>query len=241
MRARLARKAGKLAAMPSAEGPPGAAVGSWGVRRLTALAGIGVFLLVGAGFVVAPVWEAPGSTSTAVRVSEYFRQSRAPLLVSLSLYSLAMGLFLCFAAGLRDLLGESPPGAATRAFAFGAVSLTTLVLAGFTPLSVLAYRPTDLAVVHPFYDLGFGLLALSGIPTVVCLFAYAVIVVRSAALPAWTAWLAIAGAIAHLAVAGSFLRTEGFFSLEGAVITVVPFTLFLWVLGVSIGLLRAPP
>ena len=209
-------------------------------NRLTAFAGVATFLLVAIGFLVAPVWDAPESTSTVDQLNAYIRAHRGALLASLLLYSVAMGLFLCFAGGLREFLRVSRSKRARHAFGYGAVALTALVLAGFAPLNVLAYRVPDRVVIQPLYDLSFGLLALSGIPTVIFMLAYAVMVADDRVLPIWTAWLAVAGAIAHVAVAAPFLASSGFVSLEGGIIVVAPFTFFLWVLGTSVGLLMTP-
>jgi hypothetical protein len=46
-------------------------------------------------------------------------------------------------------------------------------------------------------------------------------------------------AAAHVVLLGSFLVTEGFFSLEGQVITAIPATLFVWIIGTSIAMLAA--
>jgi hypothetical protein len=87
----------------------------------------------------------------------------------------------------------------------------------------------------------FGLLALSGIPTAVCLGAYAAIVLRSRCLPAWTAWLALLSVDAHLLIAASFVSHGSFLSLESSVIVWVPATFFAWILATSAVLLRARP
>lgn len=209
-----------------------------GVARFTAFAGVSTFLLVFAGLCVAPLWDAPGSTAQAREIDSYLREHRAQTLASLLVYSAAMGTFLAFAAGVRSWLEDRGKRLAARVFAYGAASATSLVLAGFAPLAVLAYRRHDLAVVSPFYDLSFGLLALSGVPTALCMLAFAEIVRRDDVLPRWTGRLAVAGGLAHVAILGSFCRTSGVVSLEGEVIVLVPFTLFLWVLGTSIALLR---
>ena len=44
-----------------------------------------------------------------------------------------------------------------------------------------------------------------------------------------TAYLAVAAAIAHVLLLLSFIAGRGFFSLEGAVITVVPALLWAWI------------
>jgi len=58
-------------------------------------------------------------------------------------------------------------------------------------------------------------------------------------LPRWSAWLAVLAASAHVVLLASFLVTDGFFSLEGQVITVIPATLFAWIAGTSIAMLTA--
>jgi hypothetical protein len=83
------------------------------------------------------------------------------------------------------------------------------------------------------------MLAISGAPTAVALFAYAAHVWRSLVLPRWTAVLAGIAAVAHVALLASFVVSDGFFSLEGQVITAIPATLFAWILGTSIAMLRA--
>ena len=81
------------------------------------------------------------------------------------------------------------------------------------------------------------MLALSGAPTAVALGSYAALVWRTAWLPRWTAALAAIGAVAHVVLLASFLVGDGFFSLEGQVITAIPATLFLWVLGTGFAML----
>ena len=116
-----------------------------------------------------------------------------------SAISLAVGLLLCFVAGLWGWLREHEraPHALSSVFAFGAVAFLVMILAGFVPIYLLSYRAQPATVAGPLGDLGFGLLALSGIPTAVCLAAYAALVITLRCLPVWTAWLAIAAALAH--------------------------------------------
>jgi hypothetical protein len=211
--------------------------------RIAGYAGVGAFVLLVAGALVAPLWDAPDTTAPAAQVSSYFQEHRGQIIAALFLYSLGMGFFLVFAAGLWGLLRESEPGpgVVSAAFAFGAVALAALVLAGFVPYAVMAYRSLDPALAHPLRDLGFGLVAFSGIPTIVCMAAYAELVLRYRALPAWTGWLAAVGAVAHLVVVASFMKSSGFFSLEGEVIVAIPATLFGWILAAGFVLLRVRP
>jgi hypothetical protein len=87
------------------------------------------------------------------------------------------------------------------------------------------------------YDITFGLLAISGAPTALALFAYAALVLRTGRLPRWTASLALLAAATHVALCASFYVRDGFFSLEGAVIIAIPATLFAWIAGTSVAML----
>jgi hypothetical protein len=163
------------------------------------------------------------------------------VIASLLIYSVAMGAFLCFTGGLWAWLRERerPPHALSSVFAFGAVALAVLVLAAFAPAYMLSYRAQPAAIAGPLADLVFALLALSGIPTALCLGAYAELVLRLRCLPAWTAWVAAVGALTHVLIAASFVSHGAFLSLESGVIVWVPATLFLWILLTSVALLRA--
>jgi len=75
--------------------------------RLTGLAGLASFvLIIVAAFVAPPLWNAPGTMATAARVTAYAQNYGGRLIASLLIYSLAIGLFLSFAAGLWAWLRE---------------------------------------------------------------------------------------------------------------------------------------
>ena len=82
------------------------------------------------------------------------------------------------------------------------------------------------------------MLALSGVPTAVCMAAYATATLCYGGLPRWTGWLAAVGVVPHLVIAGSFMVGDGFFALQGDVTLWVPLTLFGWILGASVALTR---
>ena len=210
--------------------------------QLAGLAGVASFvLIVVAALVAPPLWDAPGSTASAVEVAAYAQDNRGRTIAGLFIYSLAFGLFLWFAAGLWSWMRRSEPAPHTGSsvFAFNAVSLTTLIFAAFAVGGVLVYRPWEPELAQALNDLLFGLLALSGIPTAVCLGAYADFVLRRGGLPAWTGWLAMVGAIAHVAIAASFVNRSGLLSLEGEIILLAPGTFFAWILVASVALLKA--
>src|SRR5438552_8333065 len=212
--------------------------------RLIALAGLASFdLIVVAIFVAPPLWNAPGTMASGSRVAAYAQHYSGRIIASLLLYSLAMGLFLCFTAGLSAWLRERerPPHALSAIVAFGAVALAVLVMAAFVPAYMLSYRAQPATIAGPLADLTFGLLALSGVPTAACLAAYAALVMRSRCLPVWTALLAEGSALAHVLIAASFVSHRAFLSLESPVIVWVPATFFAWIAAASLALLRAKP
>ena len=210
--------------------------------RLIALAGLGSFaLIVLATFVAPPLWNAPGTNASAAHLAAYLEENHVRGIASLYIFGLAMGLFLCFAAGLWSWLRrtEPAPQPLSAVFAFSAIALAVLILAGFVPVAVSAYRPQQPALAGMLGDLTFGLLAFSGIPTAVCLGAYAALVLRHRCLATWTGWLAVLAALAHVFIAASFMSHGGFLSLEGSVIVWVPATFFAWIFAASVVLLRA--
>jgi hypothetical protein len=210
--------------------------------RLTAFAGLGSFaLIVVAAFVSPPLWDAPGTSSSAAELAVFIRESDERAIAALFIYSLGIGLFLCFAAGLWSWLRELEPAPQplSAVFAFGAVALSVLILAAFATSGVMSYRPYEPELAGLLADVTFALLAISGIPTAVCLGAYAALVFRHGRLPAWTAWLAVIGSLTHVFIAASFMSHGEFLSLEGSVIVWVPATFFAWILAAGAVLLRA--
>ena len=212
--------------------------------RIFGLAGVASFaLIIIAAVISPPLWDGPTTTSTAEEVAAFVAPHRDRILLALFVYALGMGFFLWFTAGLWAWLRQSEPGAGpwSAAFALGVAVLATLIVAAFVPAALSVYRPPEPDIVGLMFDLSFGLLALSGVPTAVALGAYAVLVLRGAGLARWTAWVAIVGAATHVVIAGSFFPRSGFFSLQGAVIVWIPATFFAWILAASIALLRAQP
>ncbi|HYP47081.1 MAG TPA: hypothetical protein VEQ61_00455 [Thermoleophilaceae bacterium] len=207
--------------------------------RIAGAAGVAAIALACVGAVIAPMWDLPGTLATAAEIESFVVAERTQLLTAMTLYSIAVPLWLVFGAGvwlgMREALGGE--SLLSACFALGLVGFVTLLLAGFVPLFVLAYRAEDVADPWLLYDLSFGLLAMSGPLTAIALGSFALAVLRARHLPAWTAYLAVVAAVAHLLLIASFRVSEGFFSLEGQVITVIPGTLFVWIAGTGIAML----
>ena len=207
--------------------------------RLAGAAGVLGTALGVVGSLVADISNAPATTASAAEIVESVQGARTAGLVGMLLSTAAVSLWLVFGAGvwLRLRRASGPDSLASACFAFGLVGFVTLLFAGFTVFFVLVYRDADVGDPRLLYDLTFGLLAMSGAPTAIALGSYAALVFRSTALPRWTAWFGLVGALAHVALLASFAVSEGFFSLEGQVITALPATLFIWIIGTGIAML----
>jgi hypothetical protein len=209
--------------------------------KLAGLAGAVSIALGIAGSIVDEMRTFPGTGASAAEIVAYVGAHRSALLLGMVLSTAAVGLWLVFGVGVWVWLRET--AAAERVlsvyFLVGLVSFVTLLLAGFTSFFVLVYRAGEVSDPRLLYDLAFGLLAMSGVPTALALGSYAAQAFRGGRLPAWTAWVAVVAALAHLALLASLVITSGFFSLEGGVIIAIPATLFAWITAASIVMLRA--
>lgn len=208
--------------------------------KLAGLAGLVSIALGIAGAIVDEMQTFPGTGASASEIAGYVDAHRSVLLVAMVLSTVAVGLWLAFGVGVWVWLRETTGSVSVLSVCFlvGLVSFVTLLLAGFTAAFVLFYRAPNTPDPRLLYDLGFGLLAMSSVPTALALGSYAVQVFSDSRLPGWTAWVAVAAALAHLVLLASLVITSGFFSLEGGVIIAIPATLFAWILGTSIVLLR---
>jgi hypothetical protein len=207
------------------------------------LAGLAGLLSIVLGIAAVPIdqmWTFPGTGATAGEVAGFVHTHRPALLVAMTLTTAAVGLWLVFGVGVWLWLREATGGESvfSACFLVGLVSFVTLLFAGFTSFIVLVYRAPEASDPRLLYDLGFGLLAVSGAPTALALGSYAALVFRSDRLPRWTASLAAVAALAHLVLFASLLITRGFFSLEGGVTIAIPAILFAWILGTSMAMWR---
>src|SRR3954451_8543363 len=127
--------------------------------RAAGIAGLLCFALVVAGGLVEPLWDWPPTDAPAERVAEVVADRRDTTLPSLFLYTLAFGVFIPFAAGVwaRLRASEPDPGPLAATFGLGAAGMAALIVAGFVPVAVLAYRAPSAATALTLRDLSFGI------------------------------------------------------------------------------------
>ena len=213
--------------------------------KLAGWAGVLGFMSAGIGsagigaFDGGALWQFPGTQSSPAEIASFVAEHRTAALVAMVLNALGVSLWLVFGAGVWLKLREGGESVLSGCFALGLTGFVTLIFAGFTPFFLLAYRGAAPDEARLLYDLTFGLLAMSGVPTALALCSYCALVWRTGRFPRWTAVLAAIGSATHLLLLASFVVKDGFFSLEGQVITVIPATLFFWILGTSVAMLRA--
>jgi hypothetical protein len=186
------------------------------------------------------MWTFPGTGATAGEIAGFVGAHRSALLVAMVLTTAAVGLWLIFGVGAWLWLRETASGESvlSACFLVGLVTFVMLLFAGFTSFFVLVYRAPEASDPRLLYDLSFGLLAMSGVPTALALGSYAAQVFRDGSLAGCTALVAAVGALAHLVLFASLLITSGFFSLQGGVTIAIPATLFAWILSTSMAMTR---
>jgi len=210
--------------------------------RFASWSGILGIVIPSIGVVVYPIWWFPAASSSGEFVAHWVAAHHVQLQIMMVFYTVGVSLWLAFGAGVWSLLKNELEPTALEPVAFGAglVALIALLLAGFTAFDLLIYRPRPAADASMLYDLAFGLLAMSGMPTALCTGAFAMAIYRSEMLPRWTAHLALATAVAHVLLLGTMITTTAPLGLEDFGITGVPAFLWAWILLVALRLARAP-
>lgn len=212
----------------------------WDAARVARWSGTLGFAFPALTLVVYPIWLFPRTETLATEVAWWATQHHDRLVATMLLNTVGVTLWLVFGGAVWAHLRDRLPvrSILPHCFAAGFIGCVTLLLSGFTAFNILLYRfhsPEEAALL---YDLTFGLLAMSGMPTVVALGAFAVAVYGRRVLPRYTAHLAATAAAIHPLLLVAFIVGAGPLSLEGLSITVMPALLFAWILGTALALPR---
>lgn len=167
-------------------------VGSWGAARVARWTGVLGILIPTIGLIVYPIWSFPGTRTSGADIASWAAAHHGRLVVTMLFYTIGVTLWLAFGAALWSYLRDHLPAGSTLATGFGAglIGFVTLLLAGFTAFDLLLYRLPAGSTATLLYDLAFGLLAMSGMPTALSLASFGVAVYRQGILPRVTAHLA---------------------------------------------------
>ncbi|GFG71368.1 hypothetical protein [Mycolicibacter senuensis] len=214
----------------------------WDAARVARWSGTLGFALPVVTLAVYPIWSFPGTQTLATEVAWWATQHHDRLVVTMLLNTVGVTLWLVFGGAVWTLLRDRLPVRSVLApcFAAGFIGCVTLLLAGFTAFDILLYRYHSPEAAALLYDLAFGLLAMSGMPTVVALGAFAVAVYVYGVLPRYTGHLAVAAAAVHPLLLLAFVVGAGPLSLEGLTMTAMPAFLFAWILGTALAMPRRP-
>lgn len=187
-----------------------------------------------------PIWSFPGTQTSGTEVARWAALNHDRLVVTMLLNTVGVTLWFAFGAAVYAVLRDRLPARSMLPMCFAAsfFGCVTLLLSGFTAFNVLLYRDHGAETAVLLYDLTFGLLAMSGMPTVVALGSFAAAVYVHHALPRYTAHLAVAGAAVHPLLLVTFIVRDGPLSLEGISITAMPAFLFSWILGTALAMPR---
>jgi hypothetical protein len=211
-----------------------------GSARVARWAGTFGFVLPAITLAVYPIWSFPTTQTSGTELALWATTHHDRLVVTMLLNSAGVALWLVFGAAVWTYLRDRLPARSTLStcFAAGAIAFVTLLLSGFTAFDVLLYRHHSAETSTLLYDLTFGLLAMSGMPTTVALGSFAGAVYVHQVLPRFTAHLAIAAAAIHPLLLATFVVDDGPLSLEGFSITAMPAFLFVWILGTALAMPR---
>lgn len=193
------------------------------------------------GTVIYPVWSFPATQTGGTDIAGWAAINHDRLAATQVLNTVGVALWLIFGAAVWAHLRYRLPAGSPLPAAFGAglVVFVTLILAGFTAFDLLLYCGHGAETSVLLYDLTFGLLAMSGIPTAVALGAFAGAVYFYRALPRSTGHFASVAAVGHVLLIAAFVVPDGPFALQGFATTAgVPILLFAWILRTALAIPR---
>lgn len=212
----------------------------WPPARIARWAGTVGVALPAITLVVYPIWSFPGTQTSGSEVARWAATHHDRLIVTMLLNTAGVTLWLVFSASVWSYLRDRLPARSSLAacFAAGFIGCVTLLLSGFSAFDLLLYRPHSPETSTLLYDLTFGLLAMSGMPTIVAAGSFAVAVYVHQVLPRYAAHLATAAAVIHPLLLAAFIVHDGPLSLEGFSITGMPAVLFAWIFGTAVAMPR---
>lgn len=180
-------------------------------RGITGLAGLATALLFGAGNALW-AFDQPTGGASAHEVVAFYEHDSGWIIAGASLSLLASGLFVLFASGVKEILREHDGGELFASAAFGGALLLVAAGLGAETINMIgALRASDdsltpelaRSVFEISYILGYN---GAGVGIGILLGATAAVALRRRALlPAWSAVLMLAAALAFFTPLARFL------------------------------------
>src|SRR3954471_20501872 len=125
--------------------------------KLAGVAGVLGFALAAIGsvgiglFDDGTLFDFPSTTSNAAEIAGFVAEHRGPALAGMVFNTLGVALWLVLGAGVWLRLRERGETLLSACFALGLTGFVTLILAGFVPFFVLAYRSGYGSDARPLY------------------------------------------------------------------------------------------
>jgi hypothetical protein len=209
------------------------------VRRFTTITGIMSVVLYVLGDAL--TYSLPPINASAGAVLSYATNNSTQLLIFVYVWGATVAVTVGFLTGLWSLLRQHDPSSevlTTLALDSGYM-IWAIVLAGLAPVLLLGYLATalDSSTAKMLTDLALLGASLSAFPTAVSVAAFSTVILRSSVVARWIGWFGLLVVVAHLIAAGAFAHT-GFFSPAVVSVFVAPPLYFVWVLLISLTLLR---
>jgi hypothetical protein len=189
-------------------------------------------LVPAAAIPVYPIWSFPPTHTSGADIALWASAHHDRLVIMQALNTVSVALWLVFGAAVWAYLRNGLPAGSllAKGFGVGLVGLVTLILSGFSAFNLLIYRPRSAELSSLLYDLTFGLLAMSGIPTVVAAGSFAIAVYRHRVARRSTGHVAAIAAVGHVLLLAAFIAPTGPLALEGFLVTWgIPTLLFAWI------------
>jgi len=212
-------------------------------RRFDAATGIGFAVLAVVALVLPG--KPPKADDSITKLGNYFADHHSDILTANLLLGVAAVLFLWFLGSLRSYLraAEGGEGRLSAAAFGGGVAGIALLLAGAGLLSGIAFKLADGQLPNPivtraFFDASSALFAMVAFGFAVFFAAASCSAARSGALPPWAYWSGSVIAVIQLVSALALVAKSGFFATGGAMGFIAPLAGILWVVAVSVLMMR---
>jgi hypothetical protein len=188
----------------------------------------------------------PKADDSILKIAAYFADKDSKLLAGNLILAVAGVLFLWFLGSVRSYLraGEGGEGRLSAASFGGGLIGIAMTLAGAALFNGIAFKLTDTRgvgpdVVRAVFDAASAVLAMAAVGFAVFIGAASCSGARSGALAPWLYWSGSVIALIQILGALALVAKSGFFATGGAMGFIAPLTALIWIVAVSVVIMRA--